>query len=147
MLLRQADVRYRRQAYELTVPVGDGDITRAVLDDLAAAFHARHEQTYGHANRAEHVQLVNLRVTALGHQPNLTLAQRADPANARTRSRDVWFAETGFAPTAVQWRDGLIPGTHIAGPAIIEAMDATIVVSPGWSARIDDLGYGRLTRT
>jgi N-methylhydantoinase A len=147
VLLRQADVRYRRQAYELTVPVGDGDITRAVLDDLAAAFHARHEQTYGHANRAEHVQLVNLRVTALGHQPNLTLAQRADPANARTRSRDVWFAETGFAPTAVQWRDGLIPGTHIAGPAIIEAMDATIVVSPGWSARIDDLGYGRLTRT
>src|SRR5262249_40477448 len=46
-LLRQADVRYRRQAYELTVPVADGEITRATLDDLAAAFHARHEQTYG----------------------------------------------------------------------------------------------------
>jgi N-methylhydantoinase A len=146
-LLRQADVRYRRQAYELTVPIADGEITRATLDDLAAAFHARHEQTYGHANRSERVQLVNLRVTALGRQPELMLAQRAGPANARTRSRDVWFVETGFAPTTVHWRDGLMPRTHIVGPAIIEAMDSTTVVPPGWQARIDDLGYIRLVRT
>ena len=145
VLLRQADVRYRRQAYELTVPIADGEITRATLDDLAAAFHARHEQTYGHANRSEHVQLVNLRLTALGRLPDLVLAQRADPASARTRSREVWFAETGFAPTPVHWRDGLMPGTHIAGPAIIEAMDSTTVVPPGWQARIDDLGYIRLS--
>ena len=79
VLLRQADVRYRRQAYELTVPIADGEITRATLDDLAAAFHARHEQTYGHANRSENVQLVNLRLTALGRLPDLVLAQRADP--------------------------------------------------------------------
>ena len=84
-LLRQADVRYRRQAYELTVPIADGEITRATLDELAEAFHARHEQTYGHANRAEPVQLVNLRLTALGRLPDLVLAQRADPASARVR--------------------------------------------------------------
>ena len=85
VLLRQADVRYRRQAYELTVPIADGAITRATLDDLAKAFHAKHEQTYGHANRAEPVQLVNLRLTAIGRLPDLVLAQRADPASARTR--------------------------------------------------------------
>jgi N-methylhydantoinase A len=145
VLLRLADVRYRRQAYELTVPIADGEITRATLDDLAAAFHAKHEQTYGHANCSEHVQLVNLRLSAIGRQPDLVLAQRADPASARTRSRDVWFAETGFAPTTVHWRDGLMPGTHIVGPAIIEAMDSTTVVPPGWTARIDDLGYIRLS--
>ena len=140
VLLRQADVRYRRQAYELTVPIADGAITRATLDDLAEAFHARHEQTYGHANRSEGVQLVNLRLTALGRLPDLVLAQRADPASARMRRRDVWFAETGFASTPVHWRDGLTPGTEIAGPAIIEAMDSTAVVPPGWQARIDELG-------
>jgi N-methylhydantoinase A len=145
-LLRQADVRYRRQAYELTVPIADGEINRATLVDLAAAFHAKHEQTYGHANRSEHVQLVNLRVTAIGRQPDLVLAQRANPASARTHSRDVWFAETGSAPTTVHWRDGLMPGTDIAGPAIIEAMDSTTVVPPGWTARIDDRGYIRLSR-
>ena len=87
-VIRQADVRYRRQAYELTVPLIDGPINRLVTDALAEAFHAKHAQTYGHANRAEAVQLVNLRVTALGKLPALTLAQRADPGQreaARTQ--------------------------------------------------------------
>jgi N-methylhydantoinase A len=145
-LLRQADVRYRRQAYELTVPIAGGEITRATLDDLANAFHARHEQTYGHANRSERVQLVNLRVTALGRQPDLVLTQRADRSQARQRDRKVWFADTGFTSTPVHWRDGLLPGMQIAGPAIIEAMDSTTVVPPGWQALIDDLGYIRLTQ-
>ena len=122
-LLRQADVRYRRQAYELTVPIGDGGITRATLDRLADAFHVRHEQTYGHANRAERVQLVNLRLTALGRLPDLVLAQHGDPASARIRTRDVWFAEAGVTPTPVHWRDGLAAHTELRGPAIIEAMD------------------------
>jgi N-methylhydantoinase A len=146
-LLRQADARYRRQAYELTVPIPDGEITRATLDDLAAAFHAKHKQTYGHANRVERVQLVNLRLTALGRQPGLALAQHADPASARHRERDVWFAEIGFTRTPVHWRDGIVSGTSINGPAIIEAMDSTIVVPPGWQARIDELGYIRLVRS
>ena len=38
-LPRLADVRYRRQAYELTLPVADGPVTRESLDRLAAAFH------------------------------------------------------------------------------------------------------------
>jgi N-methylhydantoinase A len=147
VLLRQADVRYRRQAYELTVPIAEGDITRAALDELAAAFHARHEQIYGHANRSEQVQLVNLRLTALGRLPDLLLAQRPDLASARMHSRDVWFAESGFTPTPVHWRDGLTSGMQIAGPAIIEAMDATAVVPPGWQARIDELGYIVIARS
>ncbi len=92
-MIRQADVRYRRQAYELTVPFTSGRINRLVTDALAEAFHAKHAQTYGHANRAEAVQLVNLRVTALGKLPRLTLTQRADPDSARMRERDVWFAD------------------------------------------------------
>ncbi len=138
-LLRQADVRYRRQAYELTLPIADGAITRASLEALAEAFHAKHEQTYGHANRAERVQLVNLRLTALGRLPDLVLAQRGNAAMARERRRDVWFG--GFVETPVHWRDGLVAGMEIAGPAIIEAMDSTTVVPPGWRARVDEHGY------
>ncbi len=72
-LRRLADVRYRRQAYELTLPVEDGPVTRAALDRLAADFHEKHEQTYGHANTAEAVQLVNLRLSAIGRLPDLAL--------------------------------------------------------------------------
>jgi N-methylhydantoinase A len=145
-LLRQADVRYRRQAYELTVPVEAGPVTRDTLDALATAFHTRHEQTYGHANRAEPVQLVNLRVTALGRLPDLPLVQRPDPGSARVRKREVWFAGAGFVPTPVHWRNGMEAGAVIKGPAIIEALDSTTVVPPGWGARIDGQGYVRITR-
>lgn len=145
-LLRQADVRYRRQAYELTIPVADGPITRESLDALAEQFHVKHAQTYGHANRNEPVQLVNLRLTALGRLPDLKLTQHADPGSARLRQRSVWFPTTGFVDTPVHWRNGLTPGTNILGPAIIEALDSTTVLPPGWQALVDDLGYLRLTR-
>ncbi|HET6234451.1 MAG TPA: hydantoinase/oxoprolinase family protein [Acetobacteraceae bacterium] len=145
-LLRLADVRYRRQAYELTVPIADGTITGTTLETLSESFHTKHEQTYGHANRTEPVQLVNLRLTALGRLPGLTLTQRADAAATRLHSRGVWFAETGFVATPVHWRDGLVPGATISGPAIVEAVDSTSVVPPGWRAAVDDRGYMKLVR-
>ncbi len=145
-LQRFADVRYRRQAYELTVPVEDGPVTRATLDALAEAFHAKHAQTYGHANRSEMVQLVNLRVTALGRLPGLKLVQRGDPDSARVRSRDVWFPGTGFVATPVHWRSGLSAGETLPGPAVIEALDSTAVIPPGWQATVDEWGCIRIRR-
>src|SRR5215472_13695395 len=70
VLLCSADVRYRRQAYELTVPLTAGPMTRASLDALATNFHEKHHQTYGHATAMEPVQLVTLRLTAVGRSPN-----------------------------------------------------------------------------
>jgi N-methylhydantoinase A len=145
-LLRFADVRYRRQAYELTLPVEDGPVTRSMLDQLAAAFHDKHEQTYGHANRAEAVQLVNLRLTALGRLADLPFVQQSDLATARVRRREVWFPSCGFVSIEVHWRNGLAAGRVLDGPVIIEALDSTTVVPPGWSGRIDSLGYIWLTR-
>ena len=146
-LLRSADVRYRRQAYELTVPVPSGTVTRASLEAVTAAFHAKHAQTYGHANEAEAVQLVNVRLTAFGRLSGMTLAQPADPSSARTRERAVWFPETDLAPCPVHWREGLAAGTAVVGPAIIEAADSTAVLPPGWQAMVDARGYIRLRRT
>jgi N-methylhydantoinase A len=145
-LLRSADVRYRRQAYELTVPLADGPVTRETLDALAASFHDRHRQTYGHANPNETVQLVNLRLTALGRSPELTFRQHGGASRPR-RERPAWFAATGFANCPVHWRDGLASGTSLAGPAIVEALDTTIVVPPGWTARVDERGYIRMRRS
>jgi N-methylhydantoinase A len=149
-LLRAADVRYRRQAYELTVPIAEGPISRASLDALAAAFHEKHRQTYGHANPAEPVQLVNIRLTAVGRLPPLRLAAKIPMPrhgeSASRRHREVWFPGTGFVGCLVHWRDGLIVGETLTGPAIVEAMDSTVVVPPGWIATTDDAGYIRLRR-
>ena len=145
-ILRSADVRYRRQAYELTVPFADGPVTRASLDALATVFHDKHRQTYGHANPSEPVQLVNLRLTALGRLPRLELMQRA-AASRPVRKRRVWFAETGFVACPMHWRDAVSLGTSLSGPAIMEALDATIVVPPGWTAAVDPRGYIRMRRS
>jgi len=145
-LSRAADLRYRRQAYELTVPLAGGPVTRAGLDRLADAFHDKHRQTYGHANPEEPVQLVNLRLTAVGRLPGLRFGQPPATATARRTMREVWFPQTGSASCPVHWRDGLPSGETLAGPAIIEAMDSTIVVPPGWIAAVDGTGYIRLRR-
>ena len=97
-LLRAADVRYRRQAYELSLPLASGPITRESLDALATGFHEKHRQTYGHPNFDEPVQLVTLRLTAVGRLPVLQLGRPPSAAeSARPRIRKVWFPEIGFA--------------------------------------------------
>jgi N-methylhydantoinase A len=141
-LQRSADLRYRRQAYELTVPLAGGPLVRASLDQLAADFHVRHRATYGHASPDEPVQLVNVRLTAIGRLGTLDLARRAAPPRAvagppKTRTRTVYFRETGpIGCDVVPW-DSLGPGSERPGPVIVEAMDTTVVVPPGWRLRMD----------
>lgn len=141
VLQRLADLRYGRQAYELTIPMLDGPITRETLEALAEAFHRKHEQTYGHANRNEKIQMVNLRLTAMGKLPDLQLRQRHDPAAARERRREVQFPGHKSMSCLVIWREGLAPGHVVQGPAIFEALDSTTVLPPNWVATVDAKGF------
>ena len=140
---RAADLRYRRQAYELTVPVGTGAITPATLTGLAQDFHEKHRMTYGHASPHEPVQLVNLRVAAVGRLDGLALGQESgspsSPGPAAT-SRMAYFSETGLVRCDVLPRMALALGFERAGPLIVEAVDTTIVVPPGWRLRADPGG-------
>jgi N-methylhydantoinase A len=46
----------------------------------------------------------------------------------------------------VLWREGLAPGAAVAGPAVLEALDSTTIVPPGWTARVAEHGLLRITR-
>ncbi len=142
-ITRAADLRYGRQAYELTVPVTAGSISPATVARLTADFHDKHRMTYGHSNPDEPVQLVNLRVSAVGKTGALDFTAGAVPASAATHvsSREVYFKETGLAQCDVVTREGLLPGAERHGPVVIEAMDTTIVVPPGWRCRADARGF------
>jgi N-methylhydantoinase A len=155
-LARAADVRYSRQAYELTVPVTPGPVTRATVERLAADFHDKHRATYGHAIPGEPVQLVTLRLTARGRQAGLDLARagsdrrgmRGAPASGRApRPREAHFKETGRVHCDVIGRDALGPGHERRGPLIVEAMDTTVVVPPGWRVQADGRGFLIMERT
>ncbi|MCC7484431.1 MAG: hydantoinase/oxoprolinase family protein [Burkholderiales bacterium] len=130
-----ADLRYSGQNSELNLPLARGRLDTRVLGALVEAFHRRHRAQYGYDMREQPVEFVNLRLT-------LTVKRRAIPPErggtarggvgaALAGRRRVWFPGTGFVVTGVYDRDRLPAGCRIAGPAIVEQMDATTVVPPG----------------
>ena len=148
-IARAADCRYGRQAYELTVPVAPGAVTAETTAAAGREFHDKHRMTYGHASPDEAVQLVNLRVTAVGKLADLDLWRPAEENRERAAalpSRDVYFVETGLVRTDVVHRGALAAGAEGAGPLIVESADATVVVPPGWRWRADDGGFIVMTR-
>jgi len=143
-ITRELEMCYVGQSYHLRVPA-PAQIDGAAASRLADAFHARHEASYGFANRREPVQIVNLRVIAIGRveRPRIKeLAPARDPVErARKGEREVWFDEAGGRVRCPLYdRSRLLRGDEIRGPAIVEQMDTTIVVSPGTRARVDRFG-------
>jgi N-methylhydantoinase A len=131
-LRRSADLRYLGQSFELTVPADD-------LDGLAALFAEAHRRRYGFEMCEAVVQIVSVRVTATVPVPRPGLGQpNAREADARSTRRahfdGTWYDVDVLTP------DNLGPGLLIEGPAIVEFPEATCVVRPGWSARVDDVG-------
>ncbi len=143
-LLRFMDVRYVGQSYELRLPVPHGKLSRKDLEEIIVAFHEEHERVYGHAERTEPVEMVNLRLEAIGVivKPRLKRLNKADrPAdNAVIHVRNVYFRDEGLVSCKVYDRRKLLSGHVIEGPAIVEEHDSTTVILPGYSAEVDELG-------
>ena len=151
---RAADCRYTKQAYELTVPLAGGTVTRESLETLAREFHAQHRRTYGHQNPNESVQMVNVRVTATGQLPPVEFrAGAAEAEGAPATERTVWFGAPVACPVVgrsdLASRPSRAGGVRTArpGPFIVEEMDCTVVVPPGWSAVLDERGFVRMARS
>lgn len=140
---RVADLRYAGQAFELSIPLRDGPVD---VQRLEADFHAEHARTYGHSSEGDPVDLVNIRVVisapavADDGLPSLLGQASLDAAAPDGLAREVWFerADRGLA-TPVVGRAALRHGP-LNGPLIIEEPDATCVIPPGASVRLDALG-------
>jgi N-methylhydantoinase A len=135
----EADLRYSGQAYELTIPLAEIDLAK-----LAESFHAEHARTYGHRQDGAPIDLINLRVIASapqrGESEHGAVTMRAadlDRAAVRGERHCYFGARHGSQRTPVIARGDLRRGT-VTGPAIIEEFDATCVVPPGCTARLDE---------
>ena len=129
---RFADLRYRGQAFELTVPADD-------LDELGARFAQLHRRRYGFDLPDEPVQLVNMRLSATvaGAKPRLTSTPVAAEATPERRRA---YVDDGWTDLAVFRRDTLAVGARITGPAIVEFPEATCLVRSAWNATVDAAG-------
>ncbi|SJZ38176.1 N-methylhydantoinase A [Enhydrobacter aerosaccus] len=141
-LNRTADMRYHGQNYELAVPLPEGPITAATIEALTKGFAEAHRLRYGFVAEGEPIQIVTLRLEATGlvRKAELRAHPEAGPdaSGAIIGQRPVWLPEArDFVSTPIYARDALKPGNRFSGPAIVEQMDATTVVPPGTSARVD----------
>jgi len=143
---RQMDLRYRGQSYELTVDVpADG----GGLGGCVEAFHLRHEEIYGYSAPKEPVEVINLRLRAIGRTPKPSLARLGQVSGKPTPSmrRLAYFeGPDSWVETPVYSRGDLGSGVVFEGPVIIEQYDSTTVVYPGWVVSVDDFGVMRLRR-
>jgi N-methylhydantoinase A len=128
------DVRYRGQAHELTVR----DLAQPELGALREAFEALHEERYGYRDDGTPVELVTIRATASVAGPELDLAAGDSAAQWERSRREVVF--DGERHDAEILRGEPAPGERVAGPAVCELPEATLVVPPGWSGSVDEAG-------
>lgn len=137
--LRQVDLRYLGQSYELTIRAPrsvDGESLAATI----IAFHRRHEETYGYSAESEPIEIVSLRLRAIGTIPKPELRGEKKGKAKESSWRSVYFeTDGGWTNTPVIQRGEGWEG-QVVGPAVVEQYDATTVVYPGWFVETDGVG-------
>jgi N-methylhydantoinase A len=111
------------------------------LADAAARFHAEHERAYNYRRDGSPVEIYRLSVRAIGVTPKPQLKRyELDGAAATPQaSRPVHFDSSGDAvDTPVYVRSELPAGAKLDGPSIIDQLDSTTLVPPGWRAEVDE---------
>ena len=144
-LVRSADLRYLHQGAEVTVEWPGRIVDPTALEATLQQFHIEHSRNYGFS-LDQPVEIVTLRVSARGRQDAtmtkpLSRHSGSSAPQAMVGQRPVYFDHTDrFVATDIYDRSRLVPGIVIAGPAILENLDSTVVIDPGWSGRIDECG-------
>jgi N-methylhydantoinase A len=142
--LRELDVRYFGQSFELTISA-ETPFEADAYERARRRFHERHRKTYGYESPDEPLEIVAARVTAIGavRKPTLSADAKAPPSapsrDALLERRSVYVAD-GRVETPVYDRTQLPAGTRWEGPALVEQYDSCTLVAPGWRARVDGLG-------
>ncbi|HZS84143.1 MAG TPA: hydantoinase/oxoprolinase family protein [Stellaceae bacterium] len=138
--LHRAEMQFEGQSHLLSVELPDRAIGREALQ---RAFEAAYWRRFEVALPEIRAVLVNLHTAVIGKRRRIPLTALAtagpDSGETPVSRRRVWFAE-GWADTPIYRRGGLRPGATVAGPAVIEQMDATTVIEPGDEARVDKAG-------
>jgi N-methylhydantoinase A len=142
MILRSADMRYKGQSFDLTVPLGAEPL--GSMAEVHAPFHQAYQRIYGIADETAPLEIINLRVTVVGvtakprQRPAAPRAIGEAPKGDRRRIR-----EHGEEVTATVYpREVLRPGDTFSGPTVVEAADTTVYVPTGYVGSVD--GWGNL---
>jgi N-methylhydantoinase A len=140
-LQRTCDVRYLGQAYDVAVPVPDGEIDTAAVDSVLAGFHERHQRAYAFSSPDEPCEFVTFRVTAVMalEKPPSSISAGYGPVEP-VEQRPAYELGVGFQVTPVFDRPSLPIGHVVRGPAIVQQKDATTWIPSYASAEVHESG-------
>jgi N-methylhydantoinase A len=146
-IAKGADVRYLGQSFEIAVDLSEVDLSKPdAARQIARAFHEGYAALYGQADKDAPIEIINVRVTAIGITAKPPLApiserelQGAERAAKPAARRKIYF-DGATLDTAVYDRKLLTWGHEFDGPAIIDQYDTTVFIPQGFRARVDRLG-------
>jgi N-methylhydantoinase A len=136
VLQRTIDMMYQGQWRSLAVAA-----PRPIeaMAGLIEAFHRQHEREYNYRRDEAPVGVFRLNLKAIGVVPKAELAAHEPTGlipQPKSR-RPVWFDDGVAIDTPVYERFDLPAGFTLAGPAVVEQVDSTVVIPPGTSAEVD----------
>lgn len=126
-------LRYLGQSYELEVPLSN---------DPVSAFHLHHRARYGHANEAAAVEIVSLRIAAIGLTEKPELADHVElPGRSAPLPEPLAMAPVHLGRKRenlpVFDRTMLQPGAVLTRPAVITEYGSTTLLPSGWRLEVD----------
>jgi len=131
-------LRYAGQGFQVDAEIPLDAIAAADRGALRSAFETAYLALYGRTEPALPVECVSWRVIVAGPVPRFDLAREASgDGKVVTGSRPAWFPGQGFVETPIIARARLRPGDRVAGPALVEEREATLVLPPGTEAVCD----------
>ncbi len=134
---RILDLRYAGAETALSVTEPEGG-------DYAAAFTAAHQSRFGYTRSGRPIEIVTARVRAHAPDPGAeSTPTRAGAGGGRPeprRAANAWFPEIGRREVPVYDREVLGENDEIEGPAIVLESTGTVVLDPGFRARVDPRG-------
>ena len=135
-----ADLRYTGQSYELIVALRSEIIDAATVGALVDDFESDYLRMYGYTNKTE-VELVNIRCVAYTPAEaldGLRIRALETTVGAMEAERETWFLGLDRpVRSVVLRRERLARGAEVAGPAVVEQADTTVLIYPGQTAQVD----------
>lgn len=145
---RSVALRYQGQNYEQELELVEGAVDASSVAGLLAGYGRLYEEFYGYRLDGIPVELVRLSVVAYGEAPTFdTLPGVPAGAAAGRPPRPVSFPGHGFVDARIVDREGLQVGDVLAGPAVVEFVDSTAVVPPGWTLTVQATGILEIAKT
>ena len=139
------DLRYHGQIHEVEMPVERAVLGEPGMPSIHEKFHDRHEEIYSYATEADPVEVVNLRVTSIGHawttEPREEALGDTDASPAFKGHRHTYFRDSGVIEVPVYDGTGVLPGMRIDGPCIVELPDTNVVVDTHFDLSCDTYGH------